>query len=185
MVVDDITVKGKVLEPLADLCGSTRRDLLKSLREILEDRDALALLGETLDRVIHGEYERPQTEVVASFMDQLDVSKVSKHLIEAVDLLISALDALPDNVAALLAKCGPETLNCISNMITSLKDGQVQLPESPLLPLQEKEELHWVAKFIISANDLEGLKKTGGCPHFSPEGLLELLYISVVGLIVM
>ncbi|MEQ2268291.1 hypothetical protein XENORESO_019313, partial [Xenotaenia resolanae] len=92
MVIDDITVKGKVLEPLADLCGSTRRDLLKSLREILEDRDALALLGETLDRVTHGEYERPQTEVVASFMDQLDVSKVSKHLIEAVDLLISALD---------------------------------------------------------------------------------------------
>ncbi|MEQ2317011.1 hypothetical protein AMECASPLE_038374 [Ameca splendens] len=84
--------------------------------------------------------------------------------------------------AALLAKSGPETLNCIKHMITSLKDGQAQLPESPPLPLQEKEELHWVAKFIISANDLEGLKKTWEGPRFSPEGLLELLYISVQGL---
>ncbi|MEQ2231096.1 hypothetical protein ILYODFUR_035919 [Ilyodon furcidens] len=75
--------------------------------------------------------------------------------------------------------------SCLCLQITSLKDGQAQLPESPPLPLQEKGELHWVAKFIISANDLGGLKKTWGSPHFSPEGLLELLYISVVGLIMM
>ncbi|MEQ2253697.1 hypothetical protein ILYODFUR_035069, partial [Ilyodon furcidens] len=174
--------RGKVLEPLGDLCGSTRRDLLKKLSEILEDRDALALLEDTLDHCSDAEYQRPKSEAVASFVDLLNHSKVSRDVTEAVHLLVCALEALPDNTAALLAKTGPETLNCIMHMITSLKDGQAQLPESPPLPLQEKGELHWVAKFIIAANDLEGLKKTWEGPRFSPEGLLELLYISVQGL---
>ncbi|KAM4720542.1 uncharacterized protein FYW61_015917 [Anableps anableps] len=179
---EDINFRGKVLEPLAGLSESARRELLIKLAELLEDREVLALLGETLDRVGSGEYQRPQCEAVAAFVDLLDVSKVSRDLTEAVQLLVSALEALPDSAAALLAKTGPETLTCISSMIKALKDGQARLPEAPPLPLQEKGELRWVAQFIISANDLEALKKTWAYPHFSPEGLLELLYVSVEGL---
>ncbi|KAM4719277.1 uncharacterized protein FYW61_015117 [Anableps anableps] len=181
-IFDVIKDKGKVLEPLAGLSESTRRELLRKLADILEDLEALAQLEDTLDRVGYGEHERPQSEAVASFMDLLDVSKVSRDQTEALHLLVGALQALPDSAAALLAKTGPETLTCISSMIKALKDGQARLPEAPPLPLQEKGELRWVAQFIISANDLEALKKTWAYPHFSPEGLLELLYVSVEGL---
>ncbi|KAK5623545.1 hypothetical protein CRENBAI_012576 [Crenichthys baileyi] len=92
ILVDEIKSRGKVLEPLGDLCGSTRRDLLKKLSEILEDRDALALLEDTLDHCSDAEYQRPKSKAVASFMDLLNHSKVSRDVTEAVHLLVCALE---------------------------------------------------------------------------------------------
>ncbi|XP_015246561.1 PREDICTED: uncharacterized protein LOC107095101 [Cyprinodon variegatus] len=172
----------ETLMPLADVHESNRRGLMKTLTEILEDREALALLEDTLDQSGDDEYQPSQSKAVALFMDLLDVSKMGIDLKEAIHLLVYALNALPGNLAALLAKSGPETLNCIMSMMDSLVDGESELPESPPLPLQEEGELHAIAELILSANDLDTLNRKWDNPLITPEGLLELLYISVCGL---
>uniref|UniRef100_A0A096LRD5 Gasdermin pore forming domain-containing protein n=1 Tax=Poecilia formosa TaxID=48698 RepID=A0A096LRD5_POEFO len=176
-VISGLQSKQNVLTPLVG-----RRYLLRDLRQILEDRDALSLLEDALDQIRYGEYQRPQSEAVVWFMALLDVSSASKDLIEAVHLLVSALEALPDNTAAVLAKGGLETLNCIISMMGQLVLGQGRQLQPQLRPLQEDEELHWVTKFLCSANNLSDLVANWDYPDSSPEGVLELLYVSVQGL---
>ncbi|XP_035995802.1 uncharacterized protein LOC110368488 [Fundulus heteroclitus] len=184
MMVNKIKREAKVLEALADVPGSARMDLLRKFWRLMmeSEREPLAVLDDALYEYRHGKRQRPQSEAVASFLDVLDVSKASSDSTKAVHVLVCALHELPDNTAALLAKSGSETLNCILQMVDGVQDGQARLPESPPLPLQEEGELHWVAKFLIAANDLEHLKKKWGDMEISPEGLVELLYTSVDGL---
>ncbi|XP_007542036.1 uncharacterized protein LOC103130556 [Poecilia formosa] len=177
ILIEGLQSKQNVLTPLVG-----RRYLLRDLRQILEDRDALSLLEDALDQIRYGEYQRPQSEAVVWFMALLDVSSASKDLIEAVHLLVSALEALPDNTAAVLAKGGLETLNCIISMMGQLVLGQGRQLQPQLRPLQEDEELHWVTKFLCSANNLSDLVANWDYPDSSPEGVLELLYVSVQGL---
>ncbi|MEQ2184690.1 hypothetical protein GOODEAATRI_010611 [Goodea atripinnis] len=123
-VREGIKMKEFLLKPLTDLPESTRQDLLKKLQEVLEERDALSLLEETLDQCSKGEYERPQSKVVSSFMDLLDESKVSTK----VDSLKDKGEACPPEsppaplqqdgelrwAAELLCSCD-ETLTELSN----------------------------------------------------------------------
>ncbi|XP_035995795.1 uncharacterized protein LOC105925755 [Fundulus heteroclitus] len=165
-----------VLKPLAG-----RTDLLRGLVEVLEDRDALTLLEDTLDLVGSGEYQRPQCEAAAWFLTLLDVSTASRELTDAVHLLVSALEALPGDLPALLARCDPGTLSCIIHMMDCLLYGQVPPPLER--PLQEDKELHRLVRLLHSAKDFRDLREN--FPDFSPEALLELLYVGVRGLSLM
>lgn len=66
--------------------------------------------------------------------------------------------------------------------------------ESP--PVQEEEVeaggggrlaagLSWLENFFSSVRDLQDLRSSWDCPDVSPEGLLEVLYLSVRGLILL
>ncbi|MEQ2245998.1 hypothetical protein ILYODFUR_033796 [Ilyodon furcidens] len=175
-----IKMKEFLLKPLTDLPESTRQDLLKKLQEVVEEGDALSLLEETLDQCSKGEYERPQSKVVSSFMDLLDESKVSTKVKDAVHLLVSAMDALPEVKLRPLTSCRPETLTVLSQLVDSLKDeGEACLPESPPAPLQQDGELRWAAELLCSCD--ETLTELSNSWDRPPEVLLEVLALTVLG----
>ncbi|XP_042250636.1 uncharacterized protein LOC121885338 isoform X1 [Thunnus maccoyii] len=186
-VTEDIFDKAALLQPLEELHESRRRDLLKTLSELLHDRDALSLLVETLDQNSKGVFECQQSPAVSSFMDLLDVSEVSNSQKDAAHLLVSAMDALPDDAAALLATCSLETLRVLQQLVNSLKEkAQVKLPESLPASLQEEGELRWAAELLcLTDQTLTELRDQWDRPDFSPEVLLELLCLIVQGLSMM
>lgn len=183
-VKEGIQMKEVLLQPLADLPKSSCPELLKTLQEVLKDRDALALLEETLEQCSKESYHRPPSPAVASFMDLLDVPDVSSPMKDAAHLLVSAMDTLPDGLPTLLMSCNPETLRVLIQLVDGLKqDGQAQLPDSLPAPLQENGELRWAADLLCSTNEtLAELSQGWDRP---PEILLEVLALSVQGLALM
>ncbi|KAL4005164.1 hypothetical protein ACER0C_004877 [Sarotherodon galilaeus] len=182
----ELETKDHLLLPLGDLAESTRRDLLKKLSELAEDGDTLSLLEQTLDQCTKGTTERVQSEAVSSFMDLLDVSNISTAVKDAVHLLVSALDTLPDEVPPLLTRCSPDTLRVLNQLVDGLKAGRAKLPESLPVPLQEGGELRWAAEFIcLNDQKLKELSDSWDRPELPPEVLLEVLCLAVQGLSLM
>ncbi|XP_067341235.1 gasdermin-E-like [Channa argus] len=180
-VAKEIQLKEQLLQPLADLPESTRHDLQETLQELLKDRCALALLEEIWDQGSTGESDCPQS--VSSFMELLKTSNTSTSQKDAVHLLISALDTLPDDLPELLTSCSPETLRVLNQLVDRLKgDGQTKLPES----LPQGEELRWVVELLCSTNQmLEDLSDQWDRPEFPPGVMLEVLSLVVRGLSLM
>lgn len=183
-VKTEIKMKEALLQPLADLPESTRHDLLETLCELLDDRDALPLL---LDQWSTGQCGGPRSQAVSSFMDLLETSNVSTPQKDAVHLLVDAMDTLPDGVPALLTTCSPDTLTVLNQLVSGLKeDGQAELPESPPPPLREEGEVRWAAELLCSTDDtLRELSEQWDRPEFPPEVLLEVLCLVVRGLSMM
>ncbi|XP_044190553.1 uncharacterized protein LOC122969042 [Thunnus albacares] len=186
-LTEGIFQKAALLQPLEELHESRRRDLLKTLSELLHDREALSLLVETLAQSSKGVFERPESPAVSSFMDLLDVSEVSNSQKNAAYLLVSAMDGLPDDAAALLATCDSKTLRVLQQLVNGLEENaQVKLPESLPVSLQEEGELRWVAELLcLTDQTLTELRAQWDTPDFSPEVLLELLCLVVQGLSLM
>ncbi|XP_053195533.1 uncharacterized protein LOC128379919 [Scomber japonicus] len=179
---EEISAKARLLQPLQTLPQSSRCNLLKALSEIVHDRDALTLLEETLDEEMT---ECPQSQSVSSFMDLL--REASSRQRDAVHLLVTALDSLPDGAAALLTACSPETLTVLQQLVSCLmEDGQARLPECLPVSLQEEGELHWVTELLCSTDKkLTELRDQWDRPEFPPEMLLQLLCLVVKGLSLM
>ncbi|XP_015255603.1 PREDICTED: uncharacterized protein LOC107101266 [Cyprinodon variegatus] len=123
-VRDMIEMKEPLLQPLEALPASTRVDLLKQLRQVLEEGDALGELKEALEQSSKGPYERPESQAVSSFMDVLDKSKVSTKVKDAAFLLVNAMEALPEEMLRPLTSCGPETLTVLSQLVRPLSPKQ-------------------------------------------------------------
>ncbi|XP_028273152.1 uncharacterized protein LOC114443395 [Parambassis ranga] len=180
-VKEELEMKQVLLQPLAELPESTCCELLRTLRQLLEDGDALSQLEQTLDRCSDGASVRPQSQLVASFMDLLDASTALK---DAAHLLVSAMDTLPDGAALLLTACSQETLTVLTQLVDSLKRrGEASLPESVPLDLQQDGALRWAAELLCSSHQmLSELSKQWNGP---PEVLLEVLCLTVHGLSLM
>ncbi|XP_053195530.1 uncharacterized protein LOC128379917 [Scomber japonicus] len=176
---EEISEKAFLLQPLETLPESSRRNLLKALREIVHDRDALTLLEETLDKEMT---ECPQSQSVSSFMALL--REASSRQRDAVNLLVTALDSLPDGAAALLTACSPETLTVLQQLVSCLmEDGQARLPESLPVSLQEGGELRWLAELLcLTDQKLKEMKVQWDRPELPSEMLLQLLCLVVKGL---
>ncbi|KAK2810385.1 hypothetical protein Q5P01_000408 [Channa striata] len=181
----DSLKKEHLLQPLADVHESTRQNLLKHLRELTEDRDHLTVLEETWDQDSTEESDCPQC--VSSFMELLKTSNTSTCQKDAVHLLISAMDTLPDDLPALLTSCSPDTLRVLNQLVDSLnRDTQTKIPESLPPPLQEDGELRWVVELLCSTNQtLEQLSDRWDQPEFPPGVMLEVLSLAVRGLSLM
>ncbi|XP_067341200.1 uncharacterized protein [Channa argus] len=186
-VKKEIKKKEHLLQPLAYFPESTRRDLLKSLSDLLEDRDALSLLEQTLDKCSKGAIERPQSQAVSSFVDLLDVCNTSSAQKDAAHLLVSAMDTLPDGIPMLLTSCSPDTLRVLNQLVDGLNgETQTNLPESLPPPLQEEGELRWVVELLCSSNQtLEQLSDQWDQPDFPPGVMIEVLSLVVRGLSLM
>ncbi|XP_026030413.1 uncharacterized protein LOC113026162 isoform X2 [Astatotilapia calliptera] len=182
-IKEELKMKDAFLQPLADLPESTRHDLLKKLSELAEDGDTLSLLEQTLDHCSNGAFEGTLSQAASSFMDLLDISNISTAVKDAVHLLVSALDTLPDEVPPLLTCCSPDTLRVLNQLVDGLKDGRATLPESLPVPLQEGGELRWAAEFIcLNDQKLKELSDGWDRPELPPEVLLEVLCLAVQGL---
>ncbi|XP_005748492.1 uncharacterized protein LOC102207193 [Pundamilia nyererei] len=185
-VKEELETKDHLLLPLGELPESTRRDLLKKLSELAEDGDTLSLLEQTLDQCTKGTSEHVPSEAVSSFMDLLDISNISSAVKDAVHLLVSTLDTLPDEVPPLLTCCSPDTLRVLNQLVDGLKDSRAKLPESLPVPLQEGGELRWAAEFIcLNDQKLKELSDGWDRPELPPEVLLEVLCLAVQGLSLM
>ncbi|KAK2818499.1 hypothetical protein Q5P01_024060 [Channa striata] len=186
-VKKEIKKKEHLLQPLADFPESTRQNLLKSLSELLEDRDALTLLEQTLDQRSKAGNEPPKSQGVSSFVDFLDDPSTTSAQKDAAYMLVSAMDTLPDDLPALLTSCSPDTLRVLNQLVDSLNgDTQTKLPESLPPPLQEDGELRWVVELLCSTNQtLEQLSDRWDQPDFPPGVMLEVLSLAVRGLSLM
>ncbi|KAM4528203.1 gasdermin-E-like [Odontesthes bonariensis] len=183
-VREEIQMKEGLLRPLVELAESSRRDLLNKLREVVEDGEALTLLEEMLHQPNTGASARPPPAAVSSFLDLLDVSGVSSAARDAVHLLVSAMDNLPEGMPPLLTSCDPETMRVLRQLVDALQqDGRATLPESPPAPLQEDGGLGGVADLLCSTEQtLAELSEAWNRP--APV-LLEVLALSVLGLSLM
>ncbi|XP_049455221.1 uncharacterized protein LOC125902715 [Epinephelus fuscoguttatus] len=153
-----------VLRPLAHLPRVTRFALFQSLSVLSEDRDALTLLKKKLDQWRAGEpLEQPQSQSVCSVLHLLSGfatppshtgSRMTDSTLEAVYLLVSAMDKLPEHVTSLIAKYRPDTLRGLNQLVSSLmEDGQAHLSESLPAALQDGGQLHWLAVFLCSSDE--------------------------------
>ncbi|KAM4719912.1 uncharacterized protein FYW61_015556 [Anableps anableps] len=91
-VKEGIDSKENLLKPIAKLPESTRGDLLKRLREVLEEEDALSELEDTLDQSHEEPRDPPEYKTVSSFMDLLDEPERYKKVKDALFLLVSAMN---------------------------------------------------------------------------------------------
>ncbi|KAM9307221.1 gasdermin-E-like [Pholidichthys leucotaenia] len=192
-VKNELKIKEGALNPLAVLSKNTRCDLLTKLREIVEDEEACSLLVKTMDEGSGGVFECPQSEVVTLFLDLLKETpstmstpfiKIPDEVAGAVELLVTALDLLPGDMASLLTNCSPDTLSVLNQLVDKLKgDGEVQLPEPLPLPLREEGEMHWLVQLLRLTDHTSGeLSHCWDQLDLSPEVLLEVLCLSVRGL---
>ncbi|XP_062291096.1 uncharacterized protein LOC133995635 [Scomber scombrus] len=178
-LMEEISEKACLLKPLETLPQSSRRNLLKALSELVRDRDALTLLEETLDKEMT---ECPQSQSVSSFMALL--REASSKQRDAVHLLVTAMDSLPDGAAALLTACSPETLRVLQQLVSCLmENGQARLPDSLPVSLQEEGALCCVAKVLcLTDQKLKELRDQWDGQELPPEMLLELVCLVVQGL---
>ncbi|XP_047449307.1 uncharacterized protein LOC125013060 [Mugil cephalus] len=137
------------MQPLADLPESTRRELLKKLCDVLKNQDDLSELEETLDQSIKGTYERPQSQTISSFLDVLDVSNVSSDVKTIVYMLVSALNALPDEVPTLLVTCDVEVLDFFIYKATNWRNIHREAPAVV------KNEFSWMLDFMETTKKTE------------------------------
>lgn len=153
-----------VLQPLAHLPRVTRFALFQSLSVLSEDRDALTLLKKKLDQWCAGEpLEQPQSQSVCSVLHLLSGfatpplqigPETTDSTLEAVYLLVSAMDKLPEHVTSLIAKYRPDTLRGLNQLVSSLmENGQAHLSESLPAALQDGGQLHWLAVFLCSSDE--------------------------------
>ncbi|XP_047449308.1 uncharacterized protein LOC125013062 [Mugil cephalus] len=137
------------MEPLEDLPESTRRELLKKLCDVLKNQDDLSELEETLDQSIKGTYERPQSQTISSFLDFLDVSNVSSDVKTIVYMLVSALNALPDEVPTLLVTCDVEVLDFFIYKATNWRNIHREAPAVV------KNRFSWMLDFMETTKKTE------------------------------
>ncbi|KAL7406304.1 hypothetical protein ABVT39_017295 [Epinephelus coioides] len=150
-----------VLQPLAHLPRVTRLGLFHSLSALSEDRDALTLLKKKLDQLLAG--EKPEFCSVCSVLRLLSGfatppsqigAETTDSTLEAVYLLVSAMDKLPEHVTSLIAKYRPDTLRGLNQLVSSLmENGQAHLSESLPAVLQDGGQLHWLAVFLCSSDE--------------------------------
>lgn len=171
------------LKPLAYLEQNIRSSLYKELRWVLKDRSTFQRF---LEDTLEGWWETgTREEPVGTLLDQLPMEpKAPSHF--AVQLLISALEALPDGALNMLANCSPDELHTLNSLVARLKTGNSQPLPAELMPsnLQKNGEYDWATRLFCSPNEVlreEGLlwEDVG----MQPGGVLLLLCITVQGFV--
>ncbi|KAJ3608582.1 hypothetical protein NHX12_023114 [Muraenolepis orangiensis] len=121
--------------PLAELPG--RSDLFNTLVETLKDRDTLTLLEHTLEDWCRGEVQQflplcndSPAQVLLDLFCPLPANQSEGGSpaeggpppnLKAVHLLVSAMEALPDETLSLLTECSPEILQAIDELICQIR----------------------------------------------------------------
>ncbi|XP_008400843.2 uncharacterized protein LOC103460448 isoform X2 [Poecilia reticulata] len=170
---EGIETKENILNLIDRLPESIRGDVLKQLREVLEEEDALSELEDILD----DGSGPPVSKAVSSFLDILGQSKAK----DGLRVLVAALDALPLPLQRPLTSGSPETITVLHQLVDSLKDSdEPSLPGSVPAALQPDGDLRWAADLLCSSDEV--LKSLTDLFAVPPEVLLEVLALAVMGI---
>ncbi|XP_029919686.1 gasdermin-E-like [Myripristis murdjan] len=150
------------LSRLAELPQPTRTTLFQRLQETLRDRASLSELEYKLEERRRGEVPVSQDIAVSAILDLLSPGPnnhienggpdTSADLI-AVHLLVSAMEAFPDEALSLVSECSPSFLEALNTLICRLKEGQLPLPITSLpAPLQDDQAFRWAQQLLRSTS---------------------------------
>ncbi|XP_030002330.1 gasdermin-E-like [Sphaeramia orbicularis] len=123
------------LFPLAELPQSTRSELFKKLQDTMKDKYALSMFQSAL--------EESRLE---------DTSDVPAHL-NAIHLLVSAMEELPDETLNLLSKSHPDFLEAFNMLIFGLKESCLHLPVQSLpVSLKDNQNFQLAEQLLLSTD---------------------------------
>ncbi|XP_029701077.1 gasdermin-E-like [Takifugu rubripes] len=189
------------LHALAQLPKSTRCALFKGLQDIMIDRSALACrqsvledlcCGESLDLTQHDEGERTFVSAILKQLGLADpvegrLSSLPPQM-EAVHLLVSALEELPDETLDLLSRSTPEFLEAFDNLMSSIREssGPLTVQSLPVL-LQQNQNFQLAEQLLTTANVTMRRDANQLCVETGSgaELYMLLLYLSVHGLLLL
>ncbi|XP_046875103.1 gasdermin-E [Hypomesus transpacificus] len=184
------------LHPLLALPENTRSALFQRLCEVMMDRTTLTDLEQLLDGWCRDEiHEVPVrwNKSACALVDLLcqgvanqtpNITLSPPPLLIAAHLLVSALEALPDDSLSLLVECSHDDLEALNTLVTRLKMSSQSLPhESPLLLRHNDREEHWAEQLssscVILRKEIDSLWED---IQSQPGSLPLVLCVSVHGL---
>ncbi|XP_073319486.1 gasdermin-E-like [Pagrus major] len=157
------------LSPLAELSQPTRHALFKELQDTLKDRTALSYLqclledmccGETLDTVGQEELSESQSKLVIAIVNQLCINSptedslcaIPAHL-NAAHLLVSAMEALPDETLSFLSESCPDFLEAFDTLVCGLKESSEPYSiQCPAVLLQDSQAFQLAEQLLASTD---------------------------------
>ncbi|XP_078146734.1 uncharacterized protein LOC144542953 [Centroberyx gerrardi] len=192
-VQDELQKKEEILQPLAELPQSSRSALVQALCELLDNRDDLTDLENTLEKWCNGDTsDYPKAQLACDIVkllrpvtpNQTEASSTDPpSLLKAAHLLVSAMDTLPDLIPSELTKCSPDILRSLNTLVSNLKENGQSPPGSLPLSLQDGGEFSWAAEILCSASEtLEELTELWVETGVEPGSFLLALCITVQGL---
>ncbi|XP_029298310.1 gasdermin-E-like [Cottoperca gobio] len=149
------------LSPLAELPQSTRYAVFKRLQETLRDRSALSYMECLLEEFCSGEtLNMDEHEELSVVLDQLgldsqaETSQCGLHAhLNAAHLLVSAMEALPDETLSLLSESRPDFLEAFDTLMWSLRKSSEPLSVQCLpAPLQDNQAFQLAEQLFSSTN---------------------------------
>ncbi|XP_034401904.1 gasdermin-E-like [Cyclopterus lumpus] len=152
------------LSPLAELSQAARCALFKRLQEALRDRTALSYMeclleelcsGETLDIDKYEELSESQRKALSALLDN-HAEDSQCHLpacLDAAHLLVSAMEALPDQTLSLLSESRLDFLEAFDTLMCRLKKSSEPLSIQCLpVPLQDNQVFQLAEQLLSSTN---------------------------------
>lgn len=152
------------LSPLAELPQAARCGLFNRLQEALRDRTALSYMeclleelcsGETLDIDKYEELSESQRKALSALLDNHaeDSQRDLPAHLDAAHLLVSAMEALPDQTLSLLSESRPDFLEAFDTLMCSLKKSSEPLSIQCLpVPLQDNQAFQLAEQLLSSTN---------------------------------
>ncbi|XP_062302063.1 gasdermin-E [Osmerus eperlanus] len=162
------------LRPFLALPENTRSALYQRLCEVMMDRTTLTDLEQLLDGWCRDEIHEVPVRWNKSARTLVDLLRQGvayqtpntisslPPLLIAAHLLVSALEALPDDSLSLLVECSHDDLEALNTLVTRLKMNRQALPhESSLLLRHNDTEEHWAEQLssscVILRKEIDGL----------------------------
>ncbi|CAL1611282.1 unnamed protein product [Knipowitschia caucasica] len=149
---------------LAALPALTKSSLFQKLTTVISDRAAVSSLQNALNHLRHADAtasaeEQEQTDIL-NLVSQCGQSRDA--VIQALHLLLSAIDEMPSEAQALLGTCcSPGILAELNLVVTCLLEGG-ELPLSSMRQTTASEEVFGVVQLLFSSSRVT-LTKAGDC----------------------
>lgn len=157
------------LSPLAELPQSTRHSLFKGLQETLRHRIVLSHLqsileelcgGETLHMAEPEELSESQRKLVTAVLDTSGTGCPTKDgqcdvpaNLNALHLLVSALEELADETLRLLSEISPDFLEAFDTLLSRLNESRKPIsPEHLPVQLQDNQALQMAEQLLSSTS---------------------------------
>ncbi|XP_071357044.1 gasdermin-E-like [Trachinotus anak] len=145
------------LSPLAELPQLTRRDLFKKLQVTMRDRTTLSYLQHVLEKLCSGDSpamaNQDMDRLCSDSHTECSRPASAAHL-NAVHLLVSAMEELPDETLSLLSESRADFLEAFDTLMCRLKKSSEPLPIQHLPVLLQDNQTFQLAEQLLSSTNV-------------------------------